>query len=85
METDKTLVVDEKSQKDTGKRSLGTKFSVMTPYEMKSLAIAKFGPDGWITKLSRAMAVNERTVRRWYYDECPITQRVASHIKLVCQ
>ena len=85
--------MDEKKEQNTAKTGrsydehgeIETKASLMTPYEMKSLAIAKFGPEGWITKLSRAMAVNERTVRRWYYDECPITQRVASHIKLVCQ
>ena len=56
----------------------------MTPYELKSLAIQRFGARDWLHKLAFAMAVNERTVRRWAVGDIDISPRIESHVRLAC-
>lgn len=56
----------------------------MTPSELRTLAVAKFGPD-WTAKLAKATGVNHATVERWAGGVWPITDRVATHVRAVCE
>ena len=57
----------------------------MTPFELHTLAVKRFGENDWLKKLAHETGVNERTVRRWWNGEAPITERVAGHVRLVCE
>lgn len=55
----------------------------MTPIDLKKLAVAKFGPDNWMTSLAAALGVDGNTVRRWAKGR-RITPDKERHIRLVC-
>lgn len=57
----------------------------MSPFELKSLAARKFGPERWLQGLAYAMGVSERTIRRWAAGEIPIKARIAAQVEQACE
>ena len=57
----------------------------MSPYEFKTLAIAKFGADDWLRKISYELGTHQRVTYRWWNAEVPITDAMAVKIRKVCE
>jgi len=56
----------------------------MSPFELRTLAEAKFGKARWLVKLAAETGVNVPTVERWARGEWRITEKVATHVRAVC-
>lgn len=55
----------------------------MSPETLRRLCARLYGAHRWQTALSRELAVNDRTVRRWASGATPIPQSVALCVRLM--
>lgn len=55
----------------------------MTPKTLSIVGEALYGPR-WQVRMSIALDVNDRTVRRWYAGELPIPDRLYDDLAALC-